>query len=76
MTLQAQNRRNESRAIGPVKLLVLGFSKPDFHDEIIAEPERPSTLDLVEIGLVTAEEAEQLHAIERGNKSAPKEVRT
>ncbi|MGO9672357.1 MAG: hypothetical protein ACLPS1_27935, partial [Streptosporangiaceae bacterium] len=27
-------------AIGPVQLLVLGFSQPDFHGEIIAELER------------------------------------
>jgi len=33
-----------------------------------------SPLDLVEIGLVTAEEAEQLHAMEKGNEST-KEVR-
>ena len=30
-----------------------------------------SPLDLVEIGLVSAEEAKQLHAIEKGTKSAP-----
>ena len=30
-----------------------------------------SPLDLVEIGLVSAEEAEQLHAIEKGSKPAP-----
>ena len=36
-----------------------------------------SPLDLVEIGLVSAEEAKQLHAIEKGHESAPKqEVRT
>jgi uncharacterized membrane protein len=36
-----------------------------------------SPLDLVEIGLVSAEEAKQLHAIEKGHESATKqEVRT
>ena len=27
-------------AIGPVQLIVLGFNRPDFHGEIIAELER------------------------------------
>ena len=96
-------------AIGPVQLIVLGFSRPDFHGEIIAELERLrendmvrvidslavykdadgelevehlstcrsgrrsstapsdgfiSPLDLVEIGLVSAEEARELHELE------------
>ena len=34
--------RNEGQnmAIGPVQLIVLGFSHPDFHGEIIAELKR------------------------------------
>src|SRR5450755_690313 len=32
--------RGKNMAIGPVQLLVLGFSNPDFHGEIIAELER------------------------------------
>jgi hypothetical protein len=40
-------------AIGPVQLIVLGFNHPHFHGEII-----------VEIGLMSAEEAKELHAME------------
>ena len=36
-------------AIGPVQLIVLGFSKPDFHGEIIAELERLRESDLVRV---------------------------
>ena len=36
-------------AIGPVQLLVLGFSKPDFHGEIIAELERLRESDTVRV---------------------------
>ena len=36
-------------AIGPVQLLVLGFSQPKFHGEIIAELERLSESDLVRV---------------------------
>ena len=36
-------------AIGPVQLLVLGFSQPDFHGEIIAELERLRESDLVRV---------------------------
>jgi hypothetical protein len=36
-------------AIGPVQLLVLGFSQPDFHGEIIAELERLRESDLVQV---------------------------
>jgi uncharacterized membrane protein len=32
--------KGDNMAIGPVQLLVLGFSQPDFHGEIIAELER------------------------------------
>src|SRR3954453_15375170 len=36
-------------AIGPVQLLVLGFSRPDFHGEIIAELERLRASDTVRV---------------------------
>jgi hypothetical protein len=36
-------------AIGPVQLLVLGFSQPDFAGEIIAELERLRESDLVQV---------------------------
>jgi hypothetical protein len=36
-------------AIGPVQLLVLGFSQPDFRGEIIAELERLRESDLVQV---------------------------
>jgi uncharacterized membrane protein len=36
-------------AIGPVQLLVLGFSEPDFHGEIIAELERLRASDTVRV---------------------------
>lgn len=36
-------------AIGPVQLLVLGFSHPDFHGEIIAELERLRSSDTVRV---------------------------
>ena len=36
-------------AIGPVQLLVLGFSEPDFHGEIIAELERLRQTDAVRV---------------------------
>jgi uncharacterized membrane protein len=36
-------------AIGPVQLLVLGFEKPDFHGEIIAELERLGESDTVRV---------------------------
>ena len=36
-------------AIGPVQLLVLGFSQPKFHGEIIAELERLRESDLVRV---------------------------
>jgi uncharacterized membrane protein len=35
--------------IGPVQLIVLGFSKPDFHGEIIAELERLRESDTVRV---------------------------
>jgi uncharacterized membrane protein len=36
-------------AIGPVQLIVLGFSHPDFHGEIIAELERLREADTVRV---------------------------
>ena len=36
-------------AIGPVQLLVLGFTQPDFHGEIIAELERLRENDTVRV---------------------------
>src|SRR3954447_24064350 len=36
-------------AIGPVQLLVLGFDRPDFHGEIIAELERLRESDTVRV---------------------------
>jgi uncharacterized membrane protein len=36
-------------AIGPVQLIVLGFNKPDFHGEIIAELERLRESDMVRV---------------------------
>src|SRR4051812_7218719 len=44
-------RRNERRemAIGPVQLIVLGFSHPEFHGEIVAELERLRESDTVRV---------------------------
>jgi uncharacterized membrane protein len=36
-------------AIGPVQLVVLGFTRPDFHGEIIAELERLRENDMVRV---------------------------
>ncbi len=36
-------------AIGPVQLIVLGFSHPEFHEEIIAELERLHDEDTVRV---------------------------
>jgi len=36
-------------AIGPVQLIVLGFSRPDFHGEVIAELERLRASDVVRV---------------------------
>jgi uncharacterized membrane protein len=36
-------------AIGPVQLVVLGFNRPDFHGEIIAELERLRENDMVRV---------------------------
>jgi uncharacterized membrane protein len=47
-------------AIGPVQLIVLGFNKPDFHGEIIAELERLRQNDTVRVidSLVVYKDAE------------------
>ncbi|MCA2211462.1 hypothetical protein [Jidongwangia harbinensis] len=36
-------------AIGPVQLIVLGFDRPDFHGEVIAELERLRSTDTVRV---------------------------
>src|SRR5882762_395847 len=36
-------------AIGPVQLIVLGFARPDFHGQIIAELERLRESDMVRV---------------------------
>src|SRR5438093_13499474 len=36
-------------AIGPVQLIVLGFSQPDFHGEVVAELERLRESDTVRL---------------------------
>ena len=41
--------RTETRAIGPVQLVVLGFNHPEFHGEIIAELERLRESDVVRV---------------------------
>jgi uncharacterized membrane protein len=45
----APERRGFTMAIGPVQLIVLGFSHPDFHGEIIAELERLRESDTVRV---------------------------
>jgi uncharacterized membrane protein len=41
--------RRSFMAIGPVQLIVLGFTQPDFHGEIIAELERLRESDMVRV---------------------------
>src|SRR5437764_14714310 len=41
--------RRKVMAIGPVQLLVLGFDRPDFHGEVIAELERLRESDTVRV---------------------------
>jgi uncharacterized membrane protein len=41
--------KEEAMAIGPVQLIVLGFERPDFHGEIIAELERLRESDTVRV---------------------------
>jgi uncharacterized membrane protein len=42
-------KEGNNMAIGPVQLLVLGFSQPNFHGEIIAELERLRENDMVRV---------------------------
>src|SRR5208283_250192 len=42
-------REGYDMAIGPVQLIVLGFSQPDFHGEIIAELERLRESDTIRV---------------------------
>src|SRR3954447_6467465 len=42
-------RKGSTMAIGPVQLLVLGFSHPDFHGEVIQELERLKETDTVRV---------------------------
>jgi Predicted membrane protein len=72
-------------AIGPVQLIVLGFSHPDFHGEVIAELERLRESDTVRVidalavykdskGELEVEHLSNLtqeQAIELGSKSGP-----
>src|SRR5256714_14289710 len=45
----AQSIEGRRVAIGPVQLIVLGFSHPEFHGEIIAELERLRESDTVRV---------------------------
>jgi uncharacterized membrane protein len=45
----ATDERGAAMAIGPVQLIVLGFSHPEFHGEIIAELERLRESDTVRV---------------------------
>ena len=42
-------RKGAAMAIGPVQLIVLGFSHPEFHGEIVAELERLKESDTVRV---------------------------
>jgi uncharacterized membrane protein len=44
-----QSEKEVAMAIGPVQLLVLGFSHPEFHGEIIAELEKLKESDTVKV---------------------------
>ena len=44
-----EGERGKNLAIGPVQLIVLGFSHPDFHGEVIAELERLRATDTVRV---------------------------
>ena len=46
---QLTQRKGAAMAIGPVQLIVLGFSHPEFHGEIIAELERLRESDTVRV---------------------------
>jgi uncharacterized membrane protein len=59
-------------AIGPVQLLVLGFDKPDFQGEILAELDRLKESDVVRVidGLAIHKDAEgELTVLERSDLS-------
>jgi uncharacterized membrane protein len=59
--LAARSReRGKNMAIGPVQLIVLGFNRPDFHGEIIAELERLRESDTIRVidSLVVYKDAE------------------
>jgi uncharacterized membrane protein len=49
MGAQLTQRKGAAMAIGPVQLIVLGFSHPEFHGEIIAELERLKESDTVRV---------------------------
>jgi uncharacterized membrane protein len=55
-----RGEREDTMAIGPVQLVVLGFNEPDFHGEIIAELERLREADAVRVidALVVYKDAE------------------
>ena len=40
---------NDSGAIGPVQMMVLGFAEPEFHGTIVAELQRLRSLDLIRV---------------------------
>src|SRR4051794_30611372 len=48
-TLPPQRTKGARMAIGPVQLIVLGFSHPEFHGEIIEEVERLRESDTVRV---------------------------
>jgi uncharacterized membrane protein len=59
-------------AIGPVQLLVLGFEKPDFQGEILAELDRLKESDVVRVidGLAVHKDAEgEVTVLERSDLS-------
>jgi len=47
--LSVDREEETDMAVGPVQLIVLGFPKPDFHGEIIAELERLRESDTVRV---------------------------
>src|SRR5438034_644292 len=48
-SLVVQQPERQQMAIGPVQLIVLGFTEPEFHGEIIAELERLHDEDTVRV---------------------------
>jgi uncharacterized membrane protein len=68
---------DETMAIGPVQLIVLGFREPDFHGEIIAELERLRESDTVRVidSLVVYKDAEgELEVEHLSNLSADEAI--